>query len=288
MPDRGVDSRSYLFLDESGTSGISSTQDPHARYLALFGCVVEHPDYVTRVRPAFDELKRSHFPHKAPIVLHRRDILRRAGPFSILRDLEKQTEFDEAILGLFDSLPYVALAVVVDKAAHGRRPGRFYDDPYHFAMALMLERFAGLLERQDRVGNVVVESRGAQDQQLSDIYRRIFLEGTDYHAPEHFQDRLRSRELAYRDKKEPVAGLELADLLAHTAKCDVLADHDLATPHRDNLTADVVKILERKYNRHHWTGLVAGYGKTFFTWPSASKSAYRGRERRQRDRREGG
>jgi len=105
-------------------------------------CLPNH--YVGVVVPSFAALKLKHF-GRLDINMHRADIMRRCGPFKVLKDIERETEFNVDMLGLYGDLSYTAIAVVVDKAAHGGR-SRFYDDAYHFALALMLERFVGLLQ----------------------------------------------------------------------------------------------------------------------------------------------
>ena len=116
--------RSYLFLDESGSSGAAPTNDPLGSYLALFGCIVSHDDYVGSLKPSLETIKRRHFPTKPEIVFHRADIIRKRGPFAKLLDIAAEIEFNEDMLEFYRSQPYAAIAVVVDKDAHSRRPAK--------------------------------------------------------------------------------------------------------------------------------------------------------------------
>lgn len=263
------DQRSYLFLDESGQPGRASPQDRHGNYLGLVGCIVDHPDYVGVVEPAFRALKVAHFPEQDPdtLVLHREDLLRKRGRFKCLKHDALRAPFDRDLLNVFRGVPYTVIAIVIDKGAYASR-GQLYQGPYELALALMLERFVGLLRVRRRVGNVVVESRGKpEDRRLAETYGVIYRRGTQFHAAEEFQHYLRSRKPTFRSKTKAVAGLELSDLLAHTAKCDVLVDRGLAERRPGTFTDEVMTILAARYNRRIRNDQVDGYGKVFFTWP---------------------
>jgi hypothetical protein len=106
---------------------------------------------------------------------------------------------------------------------------------------------------------------------VKDTYSKVYNSGTNWQAGHLFQGRLRSREPTFRNKTPPVPGLELSDLLARTAKCDVLADNGCAVKPSGDFTTDVVEILQEKYNRRRANNQVEGYGKALFTWPSVSK-----------------
>jgi hypothetical protein len=101
--------RSYLFLDESGDTGPGAPHDPYARYLCLLGCALGRESYWSDVAPAFDAFKGEHFPahRERPVLLHRDDILRRNGPFQVLKVLGHASAFDAGLLRLYGALPYV-------------------------------------------------------------------------------------------------------------------------------------------------------------------------------------
>jgi hypothetical protein len=256
-----------LFLDESGQVDGGSREDAYRDYLALFGCAIWRKDFVEAVKPGFTRLKETIFKDRASeIVLHRRDIVYRSGPFAVLRDPEKKKAFDEGLLELLRDLPYTAIAVVVHKSAVRHPPGTRFANPYHFALALILERFCGYVRVHGSRGAVVIESRGKRDdQRLKETYEVIRRRGTRFHPPEHFAETLFASPV-FRRKLPAVAGLELADLCAHPAKLDVLADHGRAGE-AIGFPAQLREILAGKYNRRISNDRVAGYGKVFFTWP---------------------
>jgi hypothetical protein len=261
--------RSYLFIDESGDVA-GSPDDAFRRYLCLCGCIIHHANHEARVKPEFERLKLDHLPRhkKVPVFLHRRDICQRRGPFEVLKDRGRCAAFNEALLELFRSLPYRVVVIVIDKEAETLKRSRNFSDPYHYAFALMLERFVGYLRFHRRVGNVVLEARGPdEDRKIEAAHRNIYERGTAYHTPTFFQTRLRSAAPAFRDKKKLVAGLELADLLASPAKFDVLADNGICVRRPGSFRDKVEHCLAAKYNSRFLTGRVKGYGKVFHTWP---------------------
>ncbi|MCP4361202.1 MAG: hypothetical protein GY796_24605 [Chloroflexi bacterium] len=62
----------------------------------------------------------------------------------------------------------------------------------------------------------MIEARGTKpDQRLAASFRRMFQNGTDYLPGELMKARLTSKELKIKNKKANIAGLQLADMLAH-------------------------------------------------------------------------
>jgi len=89
-------------------------------------------------------------------------------------------------------------------------------DPYHYCQEVLLERYVLWLERKGAVGDVMAESRGGrEDRRLKDSFNRIWLEGTRYVPANQFAARLTSRQLKVKTKANNIAGLQLADLIAH-------------------------------------------------------------------------
>jgi hypothetical protein len=264
--------RSYLFIDESGVAGVGSPQDWHGQYLGLLGCAVRSEDYWRTVAPAMAALKQRHFPEHDPsqVVLHRADIVGKRGVFGVLKDARRREAFDADLLKLYDELPYALIGIVVDKIAHARNPERFYSDPYHWALAMMLERYGGLLGVSRRVGQVICEARGPYpDRLLQRAYEQVLDKGTPHirHPPEFFTAVLSSGHMRFMPKVPAVAGLEIADGLVRTAKLEILAENARCEPVEHPFQAAIEGVIGKKWNRRWGTGEVAGYGKAFFTLP---------------------
>jgi len=116
----------------------------------------------------------------------------------------------------------------------------------------------------NRCGDLMAESRGkAEDLRLRNAYEHIWVHGDRYHTADFFRRVLTSREAKLAKKSANIAGLQLADLLAHAVRDDILKDygHLARTAAFD---ARIIVAVERKYNRHLYDGRIEGYGKVLF------------------------
>ena len=162
------------------------------------------------------------------------------------------------------------VGVVVDKLAHARHPRRFYDNSYHWALAMLLERYCGLLRVSQRAGRVICEARGkGPDRLLQRAYQQILQRGTPHyrHPAAFFAEVLTSKEIRFLPKIPPVAGLEIADGLVRTVKLEILAENAGSDPVSQPFQAAIEGAIGTKWNRRWGTGRVRGYGKAFFTLP---------------------
>jgi hypothetical protein len=168
-----------------------------------------------------------------------------------------------ALLNALIRWEYAVVTVVIDKLTHREQYRVWRYQPYHYCLAVLLERYIMFLEGGDARGDVMVESRGArEDRQLADSYSRLYKNGTDYIEPARFQARLTSRDLKIKPKKANIAGLQLADLIAHPSRQEVLIDNKLLENERATFGKRICEILRNgKYLRDPRTGEINGYGK---------------------------
>jgi hypothetical protein len=96
----------------------------------------------------------------------------------------------------------------------------------------------------------MAESRGGkEDRRLKDSFERLWQNGTDYVAPEDFRKSLTSRQLKVKTKANNIAGLQLADLIAHPSRNEILKEQGLFTGKISVFGAEVIEILQDKYDR---------------------------------------
>jgi hypothetical protein len=70
------------------------------------------------------------------------------------------------------------------------------------------------------------------------------------------------KEMVNKPKSANIAGLQLADLIAHPSRREVLIEHQLIVDDRDIFGSQICAILcQSKYNRERLTGQIEGYGK---------------------------
>lgn len=254
--------RYRLYVDESGDHAYNLLERPEHRYLALLGVWFDQDrDYVT-FADGLESLKRTIFGARPdrPIILHRSDIINRKGPFVALRDPERRKTFDDGLLRLIASAPFTMIVVVIDKAAHLERY-RSPDHPYHYALSAMLDRYSGYLNWKNAVGDVMAESRGKEeDLQLRVAYRKVYEAGTYMFGHDHHQRALTTHKIKIQPKWKNIAGLQLADVLAHPVKQAMLRKRELLDGLPSPFAEALVDIARQKANRKSFRGPVDGYG----------------------------
>ena len=254
-----------IYIDEVGTHDLTHADDPNQRFLSLTGVILES-DYTLRVlQPEMDHLKREFFQRDpdVPVIFHRKEMVNKRPPFEPLRDAETEQRFNLELLTALARWDYRVITVVLDKKSHRDQYQVWHYHPYHYCMAVLLERFVLFLHYGSHRGDVMVESRGGnEDGKLKDSYSRLYERGTDNIPPERWQERLTSSELKVKPKSANIAGLQLADLIAHPSRREVLIEHQLIVDDRDIFGNQICAILcQSKYNRKRLTGQIEGYGK---------------------------
>lgn len=258
--------RYRLYLDESGDHVFKKLDEIPHRFLCLLGCWFKNPSYLD-FHAKMESFKRDHLlghPDE-PAILHREDILNRRGCFGKLCDRNFQEKFDDELLNLIKEADFRLVAVVIDKKRLQESYGDSASHPYHLAMGYMLQRYSGYLNHINRVGDVMAESRGGtEDRLLKDSYCRVYQRGVWMDKTEFFQHSLTSRELKVKPKKANIAGLQLADLLGHPVKQAILKDAGIITASPPPFAAQILKMLESKWNQHLYDKRIKGYGQVLF------------------------
>lgn len=261
--------RYRLYIDESGDHTYSVMESPSKRYLGILGCFIESNYYRQEFQPRLEQLKQKYFPHSPdePVILHRSEIIEKRSSFWRLRDPEIERSFNNELLNFFKTADYRVVIVVIDKKSHIERYKEAAFHPYHYCVAALLERYCGFLNIHNAIGDVLAERRGTtEDMQLKEAYRRVYESGTTQRNPEFFQKVLTSKEIKIKPKSANIAGLQLADLLAHPCKNEILLENKRITEKEwkgETFGKEICKYLESKYNRHIYNGRIRGYGKVF-------------------------
>ncbi len=254
-----------LYIDEVGNHDLTHTDNPNERFLSLTGVIVESQYCKDELIPSMEQLKRHFFckDPDVPIIFHRKDIVNKRNPFQALRDPEIEAEFNQALLSLLSNWTYKVITVVIDKYAHKEKYARWQYHPYHYCLSVMLERYILFLHDNKNNGDVMVESRGTvEDRKLEESFEGLFQKGNKYINKAIWQECLTSSKLKARQKTANICGLQLADLLAHPSRREILLDNDLLLDKRDVFGDKITEILRTsKYLRNTKTGELEGYGK---------------------------
>ena len=257
--------RYRLYVDESGDHVFKHLEEPSHRYLCLLGCWFRGREYEV-FHEALRAFKQQHIPHHPdePVILHREDIVNRRGCFWRLRDPTAREEFDRDLLRLIREAKFKMVAVVIDKKAlQESYPAPAH--PYNLAIEFMLQRYCGWLNHVNRCGDVMTESRnGREDRLLKDSYAWVYKRGAWMRNAEFFQQALTSCALKVKPKSANIAGLQLADLLAHPVRAAILLEKGRIPGPLALFAGKILTAADAKFNRHVYDGRVEGYGKVFF------------------------
>jgi hypothetical protein len=209
-----------------------------------------------------EALKSRFFHHHPddPVIFHRKEMLQSRGSFSALKDKEIRPQFDGQLLDLLRTWNYTVISVCLDKKKHKDQYTTWRYDPYHYCLAVLLERFAFFLQQDNSRGDVLAESRGGkEDIRLKKAFRRLWESGTDYVGPETFQSYLTSRELKVKPKANNIAGLQIADIIVHPSRNEILCENGFTEVTIAPFAQKVIAIIQSKY--YHREGII--YGKKF-------------------------
>lgn len=251
-----------LYIDETGNADLKASHDPNHRYLSLSGVIIRL-DYARDIAyPGLEGIKREVFNDHPddPIVLHRKDIIAKKWPFNALRDADKETQFNEAILQYLTDLDYTVITVVIDKLEHLRRYAVWRYHPYHYCLEVLVERYIHHLRSLGSKGDVMAEARGGKpDMRLEKSFGRLYENGTDNISRDIVQAKLTSKKLKLKPKSANVTGLQIADMIAHPSAMYVRSLHH-AGDAPDRFGGSIVQILVDQKYRRSWRGHAAGYG----------------------------
>lgn len=260
--------RYRIYIDESGDHTFSGFERPEKRFLGITGIIFSHEHYRNFFHPNFSGLKQKHFPHNPddPIIFHRKELISKKWPFCSLKNPENEKKFNDDFLSLLIQEEYSIISVVIDKKVHVDRYQELAFHPYHYCLVAILERYCGFLNFYNADGDVMAESRGGkEDMQLKEAYQRVFESGTQFRSIDFFQSTLTSKEIKIKKKEENILGLQLADLLAHPCKNEILFEKGEIQKQNDAFGLAICKNISKKYNRRQLFDQVDGYGKVFLS-----------------------
>ena len=240
-----------LYIDEVGNSDLGSSDNPNHRFLSLTGVILGLSHVQETVHPKMEALKAKYFHSHPddPVIFHRKEMLNGRPPFQSLRNPVVRESFDEELLALLNCWDYKVLTVCIDKKNHKESYTTWRYDPYHYCLAILLERYSYFLNRKNEVGDVIAEARGGkEDKRLKASYHRLWEQGTDFVDSDRFQKVLTSCQLKVKSKQNNIAGLQLADLLAHPSRNEILSEQGFMDREIAPFARKIIELLQTKYD----------------------------------------
>lgn len=258
--------RFRLYVDETGTESKSDLEDRNNRFLCLVGVAIDQ-QLVRSVAAALGELMRRHLdpdphPDDPPLVFHRADVVKGRGRFQPLQDPARRDAFGRDWLTMLGEIDFTVVAILVDKLKMRNLEPTATRSPYIYAMERMVERFVLFLERNGSIGDVMPERRQTkQNASLQAAYAAVCKNGTEAVDEDLIRSRLSSVELKFRGKDENIAGLQIADSLAHPCSKIIRATADPEIRLSSYEAAIRRLLFEAKFDRHpHEPDRIWSYG----------------------------
>jgi hypothetical protein len=167
-----------IYVDEVGNSDVESSDNPNHRFLSLTGVIIELSQIEVAIHPEMETLKKQFFDSHPddPVVFHRKEMVSAKPPFEALADPDLRERFDNELLARLQAWQSTVVSVCLDKKRHKETYTKWRYDPYHYCLAILLERFVLFLKRSNGRGDVMAESRGGkEDVRLKDSFERLEL-----------------------------------------------------------------------------------------------------------------
>jgi len=244
-----------MYIDEVGNADLKNTQDENQRFLSLSGVILSLLHIKDFLNPKIEMLKMKYFDSHPdePIIFHRKEILNAKNPFQNLKDQSIRENFNKELLHLFEDCDFTLITVVIDKKEHNKQYYTVQDDPYHYCLAAIIERYLHFLERNNFIGDVMTESRGGkEDLRLKKSFKKLYNEGTQFIQKEKFESFLTSHELKIKLKSNNISGLQLCDLVAHPSRREILLENNKIIDSRTDIFAEkICNTLKSKYDKLH-------------------------------------
>jgi len=250
-----------IYIDETGNSDLKSSANPNHKYLSLTGVILD----LEYVRDTFhndmEQLKNNFFHSHPdePVILHRKEMINKQKAFHVLNDKEIEEAFNDRLLSKIEEWDYTIISVLIDKQEHNDLYNTWKFDPYHYCLAVLLERYIMFLQGKNTVGDVIIESRGGnEDKRLKKSFNGLYENGTNYFEASKFQEKLTSKQLKVKPKTANISGLQLADILAHPCRMDILYKYKLIAKKKEVFGDKIIAIIQKKY--HQKDGKIEGVG----------------------------
>jgi hypothetical protein len=197
-----------VYVDESGDHSLTKIDRDYPIFVLVF-CVFNKKKYSQKTTSLLSDFKLKHFGHDA-VILHEAEIRKKIGDFSNLNNQSVNQEFMDELTEIIEKDDFVLIYHVVDKQKL-RDEGELIENPYHIALKKCIDGLEQYLKRQHQensLTHIIVECRGKkEDMELRAEFEQTCLDNQKDGVAVSFDLRL-------EDKKQNLAGLQVADLVA--------------------------------------------------------------------------
>jgi hypothetical protein len=203
-----------LYIDESGDHGLSNL-NPDFPIFLLCGIVISSENY-EKLNNGFNSVKRDIWKSEH-VIFHSRDIRKCEKEFKYLFNLNLKAEFYKKLDNIITSCNYKVIAAAIKKVNYIKKYGKLSDDVYEISLSFIIERtifYLQSLKESDVSLEIIIERRGAkEDKKLQEHFQKISSRGTGYIKAGKLSEY--NLTISFKNKKENINGLQLADLIAY-------------------------------------------------------------------------
>jgi hypothetical protein len=199
-----------MFLDESGNHDLNVIK-PEYPVFVLGGVIVDRTYARTVIDQRMRELKQEFF-GREDIILHTAELIRWKNEFAFMKHDEKlKQRFLTALSAMMADLEYQVVACAINKRAYAAKYGT-KDDIYRYSLTLLVERFCYEIGNVTDGGMICAETRRPDlDHEMNMAWENIKRNGLRFAGPSKIDTRI--IDLALKDKRLNIAGMQLADLV---------------------------------------------------------------------------
>ena len=203
-----------LYIDESGDHGLSNL-DPDFPVFILCGIVISSENDEI-LNDGFNKVKQAIW-KSGRVIFHSRDIRKCEKEFKYLFNLELKAEFYKKLDHVISSCDYKIVATAIKKENYIKKYGKLSDDVYEISLSFIIEHaisYLSSLKESDVSLEIIIERRGAkEDKKLHEHFQKILSRGTGYIKAHKLSEY--NLTINFKNKKENINGLQLADLIAY-------------------------------------------------------------------------
>jgi len=200
-----------MFVDESGESSMKG-KDVNYNVFVLCGVLFSEKSY-EEFKVIMNDFKLKYF-NSTEVILHSSKIRKQTGVFKILIDGNVRKAFFKDLNDVILLSNFQIISCIIDKPKY-KLKYPYRDTAYEESLKFMCERSVFCLRKEDFVSRLVVclEKRGNQDSIIKKYYTKFITDGTGQMSS--FEMKKCAKSLEFRDKKQNINGLQLADLIAY-------------------------------------------------------------------------
>ena len=235
----------FLFIDESGDHGLTIV-NPDFPVFLLSGVLISEDNY-SMLKSTFNKVKNELWGNKE-VIFHSRDIRKCEKEFMILFDLDKKKWFYDNLNSAINNCDYTLISSAIQKENYINQFGRLSNDVYELALSFVIERaifFLDDMPDDDKELQIIIEKRGKkEDKRLDEHFQRLMSRGTGYVSSLRLSNY--SLSISFKDKKENINGLQLADLTAYPIARFVI-EPERANPAFDLISSKIYSKNGKRY-----------------------------------------